>query len=738
MVNIYFLYCSNNSVPTGWTEISSSYQNRLIKISTSSLLATAGSDTHTHTVSTAFSLASGGATQVTKTSTSSNNVNVSNHTHTAGGTHTLSSDSSLPYYKNYRMIYKDASTFNGNLPAGAACIRGSLPASDWEWDESEDCFIRTSSSYGTKSGNNSHTHTYTGYWNSTTSSTSARNNSGTTQSAFGASHTHYTSGTPAQVTTDSSDHTYKWWGGGVCKTSSVVSTLPAYSYCFFDGSPPSGWTTVNSYNGYFVKNLASRSISDGGTDSTHTHTISATVAGGTGTVYPVTVSTTRNVVRSDHTHSLTGGSLASVLPTPSNVTFLIAYNANDVSPVTTRDKTYTMDTLIQKRYNKTYILDTLLQKQNSHTYVLDALVKKITPKGYILDSFIRKNNIGESFYLDVFLKKVVAKSLNFDVFISKTGSKGYSMRALLDVAIFTRIKELSLDLLLLKKGQQTYVLDTMLKRKIFKPYIIDTLLLKKESKAISQDVLLAERLYSSFYLDLLLKQIKTSSIGLDLLTKKTLSKSYVLKMILLTLTRKEYHFDIIVKKVIYKTLNCDILIAKRIPGQYFIDILLASRSYASFAIDTMLSKSFCKQYSIDFYTKKEEHSFHIIDTLIAKRSSYCYFMKSLFKSQRSHIYKVATFIKGKVRDEYYIDVIILTEEAAKYRKRRPIDIDTSKNIPTIIIDNPVYVHSPITVSKREMKESVLAPPTPIIEHSSFVFSPDIKRAKRELSVILSS
>jgi len=49
------------------------------------------------------------------------------------------------------MIYKDASTFNGSLPAGVACIRGDLPAANWAWDETtDDCYIMLASSYGTK------------------------------------------------------------------------------------------------------------------------------------------------------------------------------------------------------------------------------------------------------------------------------------------------------------------------------------------------------------------------------------------------------------------------------------------------------------------------------------------------------------------------------------------------------------------------------------------------------------
>lgn len=68
-------------------------------------------------------------------------------------------------------------------------------------------------------------------------------------------HSHGTSSVRLNFDMNSSNQdTYKYWGGGVCKTTAAVTTLPAGSYCFFDGTPPTGWTTISSsYNGYFVK-----------------------------------------------------------------------------------------------------------------------------------------------------------------------------------------------------------------------------------------------------------------------------------------------------------------------------------------------------------------------------------------------------------------------------------------------------------------------------------------------------
>ena len=218
MVNIYLLFCSDGSVPTGWTEISSSYHNRLIKLGTYSFLDTAGSDTHTHTATTKTSLASGGATSSSVSSGTSVNIAYTNHNHTASSAAQsldAGTETSMPFYKNYRMIYKNLDDFNGVVPANVACLRGSLPSNSepdydhWSWDENADCYIKIAASYGGTGGADNHTHPATLAWNTQVLSTVQKGTGGVSFVKGSTIHGHTSTG----ITSQGADHTYKWWGG---------------------------------------------------------------------------------------------------------------------------------------------------------------------------------------------------------------------------------------------------------------------------------------------------------------------------------------------------------------------------------------------------------------------------------------------------------------------------------------------------------------------------------------------
>jgi len=599
MVNIYFLYCSNDSVPTGWTEISSSYQNRLIKIAQSSLLTTAGTDTHTHTITTKCTLASGGQGTGATTGSTEGAYPVNAHAHDADAyTHSIGTGDSLPSRKTYRMIYKDASTFNGSLPAGVACIRGDLPAANWAWDETtDDCYIMLASSYGTKTITSGHTHVYTGGWSATVPTTAYRTSGGTPTISicpYGG-HSHGTSSVRLNFDMNSSNQdTYKYWGGGVCKTTAAVTTLPAGSYCFFDGTPPTGWTTISSsYNGYFVKNLTAHSISTGGNDATHTHTVGNSVNNASAST-TIKGGGSSTIVLSNHTHATTGGAFSSDLPVPSNVTFLIASNDSDISAVTTRTKTYTMDTLLAKvNKTKTYTADTLIKKQGlSKTYNLDALLKK--------------SGLTKSIDIDILLRATKEKPWSMDALLKTTKTQGYSIDVLLVLGIQTRTKTYAIDLLLANRNTKTYILDALLQKSLTKSYSLDVLVKKTLSKTYSLDALVKKTVAKDFNIDILIKKTLTKSYAFDTLLQKTFSKGY--------------NIDMIIKKMQTKTYLQDVLVAKRLPKAYNMDLLLNKTSIYPFLVDILIKKTgLTKAYSMDMVISSASRKEYYIDVLIKRQ-----------------------------------------------------------------------------------------------------------------------
>lgn len=469
MVNIYLLYCSNDSIPDGWTEISSTYRNRLIKITSSGFLSTGGAATHTHTINSGFDL--GNSSTINNTKTGTTYVTTQAHTHEID-TSSLGTASNIPYYKNYRLIYKDYSTLT-SFPANSACIMGSLPSSGWEWDESEDCFIRIASSYGSKGGSNSHYHTYTASWYSFAQESSVGRSAGTgvnVQTAI--YHAHGTQ----NINTDSQDFTYKYWGGGVCKAVEDANVIPANSYCFFDSTPPTGWTSVSS-TGALIKNLADRTIATGGDDNSHTHTLSGTIGSSSGSSQACVTGGSLVAIPRDHTHPLVNGSFSNTLPIPSCFTLGVAYNVNQVLFPTTRSKTFNIDSVLLKHVKKTYKNDFLLKKKVNSLYYLDFLLVKRMTNNIQFDMFLNKR-YSNCFDVDAFLLKTNNIDLILNMLVSKVGGSDYFMG--LKIQGPTQVK-CYINTLLQKKNSTDYTLSLILAR--MEKYHVD--LLAKKS-CISQ------------------------------------------------------------------------------------------------------------------------------------------------------------------------------------------------------------------------------------------------------------
>lgn len=120
------LLSSNTNTPTGWSDISSTYNNNFIRISSGTPLTTGGADTHTHTGTSGSTVLdttqipahthqttsgqAGGGSHTGSQAWTSGIATYGNDSGSTGGglghTHTISSDSNVPVYVQMKMYSK--------------------------------------------------------------------------------------------------------------------------------------------------------------------------------------------------------------------------------------------------------------------------------------------------------------------------------------------------------------------------------------------------------------------------------------------------------------------------------------------------------------------------------------------------------------------------------------------------------------------------------------------------------
>lgn len=642
MVSIYFLLCDNGDVPSGWTEISATYQGRLLKKASSGLLATAGTDTHTHTVTTKVALASGGATNSATSTYGSDNIITANHSHTASSADQsvdAGTETSLPYYKNYRMIYKNISEFTGVVPAGAAVLMEALPSAPtpdydhWAYDENDSCYIRIASSYGGYGGADNHIHPLTVAWNLASVSAATRTSGGVSFVKGATFHTH----DPTGMQTDSTAHTYRWIGAGVSKAITATACLPAGSIAWFDGTIPSGWTAISSsYNNYFVKNMgsANRTLQTGGTDGTHTHTATGNSGGSTGTSQTAGGGSSAAVLYA-HTHAMAGGVFSAVLPVPSNFTLAMASNDEDIVPMQTRTKTYSMDLVLKSIGFKSYTSDLLIKKLGIN-------------KSYAMDLLTRKNGITKSINADILIKKTCVQSFYADILLKK----------------FDINKIYQLDILLAKGFSKTYQANILLRKEIVRSYTMNLLLKKTYIESYIFDLLIKRLgIKKNYAMDLLIKKCNiTKSIDVSVLISKSFTKVYNIDILLRGLNNKYYYMDIILARRYSKVYQIDIMIFKEgVMKDYSMDILLTSLTKVLYQVDILIKKyNINKVYQMNIaILRREIARDYALDILIINRLKSTYEMNLLVKEVNNRIYQMDIVLqRNNINKAYQMDLLL--------------------------------------------------------------------------------
>lgn len=316
--NVCIFWDNDTTTPgTGWTEITSTYEGKAIKISTTSLTTSAGTS-HTHTLTGSIPLWSGSVVNYGD----GNPGAVSAHSHEVSSASDASTP--LPRHINYRIFKKNSSTTEYEFPDGAIIMYDQAAAPDgWQAQSSVgyDGYYAALSTTGLNQVNpGTHTHTFnipTG----TAAGSLAQSDSGTNGPAFGHNHTIVGTLATADLATWELDYVSFNF---IKKTGESDSWdgVNRYAYCLFatTGTSSNGWTEDTTYNGKFLKIGSSLPSTGAAANFGHTH------VGGTFTTSTESARWGNGGYHATgyagpHTHQVTLNSASGSVSNPPSVTF---------------------------------------------------------------------------------------------------------------------------------------------------------------------------------------------------------------------------------------------------------------------------------------------------------------------------------------------------------------------------------------------------------------------------------
>jgi len=297
VVNVYVLYTvSGGDMPSGFSEISSTYHNRHIKLGDSPL-STGGSASHTHTgsVSSSSTATSGNAY---KSTTGSRVLASQSHTHSGGTVSSITSSDDYMSSKQFRLLYRSVDGWDGLIPKYGAVCRNSLPDNDWSRVDYTGYVIIAGVAWSTYTS--SHSHNFSMTLNAYSTANQVDGITGTNYAAYNHGH-NAGSGT---ATSTFPDDFYN-----VITRIIVASNRPKYvtkdSILLFDGDPGQSWDKVSGAANCYLK-CGDSDWTTGGSYSTysHTHTVNGVTSGGSNLNY-INSGTTNSyyMFSSSHTHT---------------------------------------------------------------------------------------------------------------------------------------------------------------------------------------------------------------------------------------------------------------------------------------------------------------------------------------------------------------------------------------------------------------------------------------------------
>ena len=689
MVNILFWYVSSASVPSGWTEISSTYRDRLVCVS-GTPLSTGGVSTHTHTLGT-WTVGTASTSGVITTTAGVYAACNQSHTHSVSSS-SVTAASSFPTAKAYRLIYKNYTNFTGLLEANIAVTKTSTPGTGWtEVDNGSSYYhyIGDSADVGMTYGG-SHYHPV----NVTLGSIACSSNpSGTGSRVFShASHGHV----DKQLSSGSaSAYDFKRVGSTkLWKTTTTVYSLPANCYAYFDGTLPSGWTEITAATDHLhYKSTGTSFSSTAGSMAlvySHTHSISSQASGApSATVSCATGSEAANA--QNHTHALSvtlnSGDMA-----PPYVRFRMAYNTSEISAISTNEKTYTMDMLLSQTRTQTHQMDVILQARRSTSVTADILLKKGLPKTYEADIILQKART-QTYAMDALMNKTIKASIVADLHLKKTVGMNYDVSAVLqktltkaysaNVELVKPFRELSYEMGLSVATRRLTSIDmsALLQATKKAEASFDLITINRREAEYTLNMLLQAPRETSAQFDVLLQRTGTAPYTLDVVLQKSRESSYQLSAWLQALREKAYLMEFSSRLKRTATADFDAtLIQRREAGydlaatlqatrsiNYTLSSLMQKRMASTVDMSARLQKSLTSNYTFDMLTQKHGLTLgYQMNTFIYQHSRVSVNMSMLARATLEANALFDVLVAGRYDKDYIANILLEKTEARTY------------------------------------------------------------------------
>ncbi len=373
--------------------------------------------------------------------------------------------------------------------------------------------------------------------------------------------------------------------------------------------------------------------------------------------------------------------------------------AMDLIICSVRDKSYTMDTLLEKTCSKNYSMFMGLKRIGLNPYEMDTrLLKKSITVSHIMDLRLMKI-CSKIYYMKMILEKFnIEKKYVMDMRLTKTDYKLYKMAMILKKKFNVSY---SMDLLLALSRKKSYVMDIFLVNRIHKIYTTDLLVKKlgddaKESIAAKivegasqsslatslggkiwikpqEDIVLPEMVYGSYKDVNGLNQYFSADIPANTKAYSSIKANLCNYISVGTLPFIIYQGEIEgetlateITDVDYTGLNgltnYDVLIRDGLISDYTMDILLANERTMTIDVNIMLNKSVTKSYYVDILLKKVFFTDYNMGMRLKTVRSKSYLMDLyLMKKARIKTYTIDLMLKKACLKIYFMG--ILTKKA---------------------------------------------------------------------------
>ncbi len=259
------------SIPLGWTCLSCGsgmFYQKFVR-GGATYTTGGGAATHTHTASGAINAS------VTANTENRAGTTVSNTAHAHTFTPSITASSSLPAYRNLRVIQNNSAGEPASLPAGVVLLfDGTLPSGWTRYTALDDRYPRGETTIA-NAGTSTHRHTIGGTTDAASGSTLGNRVGGVQVAGAASSHTHTVNSNTGYVNHEPP------FISVIFATSSIATSTPTGAITMWTDTPPAQWQHQSAQTGdvffdNFIKGSATFGTTGGALSHTHANVIGIT------------------------------------------------------------------------------------------------------------------------------------------------------------------------------------------------------------------------------------------------------------------------------------------------------------------------------------------------------------------------------------------------------------------------------------------------------------------------------